>query len=384
MGILSKCSLVAFELLNEMFAAVGAGFLGILYLVKKGFNKYDSIRTLTILVITTASVAYITKKNNKQIKPNKKKVICITGCDSGLGFSLAQHTVDMGFTVIAGFLSLDSKGCKEIRQKYGKNIIQIQLDVTDSSSVKAAVQTIEHFLTRNSGYALHAIINNAGVMVFGEFEWLTERLIHQQIDVNLMGTLKFTNAFCPLIRHHRGRIVTITSHCSQSVLPGLSVYGATKTALSGFCDGLRVEMNKYGVNVIQFIPGSFTLQSNIMAKQLQNVQEMHDNFSPEQHAFYSDYFKRYNIYLSFITPPPMPFKIEDEGLYKEYEKTLLDEKPDAVYKNEDYRYKMFHTLFHISPWFIRDWLVTKFMAMPTYVSSDSNIITDSYDDDLIL
>lgn len=56
---------------------------------------------------------------------------------------------------------------------------------------------------------MYAIINNAGVMVFGEFEWLTEKLIQQQIDVNLMGTFKFTNAFCPLIRQHKGILISI-------------------------------------------------------------------------------------------------------------------------------------------------------------------------------
>lgn len=53
--------------------------------------------------------------------------------------------------------------------------------------------------------ALHAIVNNAGVMAFGEFEWLTERLIAHQVNVNLLGTMKFTNSICPLIRQHNGK-----------------------------------------------------------------------------------------------------------------------------------------------------------------------------------
>lgn len=50
----------------------------------------------------------------------------------------------------------------------------------------------------------HALINNAGVMVFGEFEWQTEKLMKQQIEVNLLGTFKLTNAFCCLLRQHKG------------------------------------------------------------------------------------------------------------------------------------------------------------------------------------
>lgn len=182
-----------------------------------------------------------------------------------------------------------------------------------------------------------------------------------------------------------GRIITISSHCSQATLPGLAVYGATKAALTAFNDGLRIEMAKYGVGVTTFIPGSFTLQSNIMAKQLQNVQEMHDNFTQEQHTFYSDYFKRYNIYLSFITPPPMPTKIEDEKMYSVYEETLLDEQPKVVYKNENLRYWFYHTLFKISPWFLRDYLVNKFMAMPSYIPTNSakdNMLDYAQDADL--
>lgn len=51
---------------------------------------------------------------------------------------------------------------------------------------------------------LRAIINNAGVMIFGEFEWLTEQHIHHQINVNLFGTMRITKSFCPLLRKYKG------------------------------------------------------------------------------------------------------------------------------------------------------------------------------------
>lgn len=125
--------------------------------------------------------------------------------------------------MIATFLSLDSKGSKEIKHLYGGYIIQIQLDITDSLSIKNAVQTMEHYFSKNPDYSkflvslltnkwvgfvgFHALINNAGVMVFGEFEWQTEKLMRQQIEVNLLGTFKLTNAFCHLLRQHKGRTV---------------------------------------------------------------------------------------------------------------------------------------------------------------------------------
>ncbi|KAF7281824.1 hypothetical protein GWI33_004225 [Rhynchophorus ferrugineus] len=280
-------------------------------------------------------------QERERVSINKKKVIIITGCDSGLGFSLAQYAADSGFTVIAAFLNLDSKGAKEIKRLYGGYIIQIQLDVTDIKSIQSALQSMEHYFNKNPDYSLHAFVNNAGVMVFGEFEWQTPRLIQHQINVNLLGTFRVTNAFCPLIRQH-------------------------KAALSSWSDGLRVEMAKYGVQVTTIIPGSFVGESNIMGTQIQNVQEMHDNFTKEQHKFYSDYFKRYNIYLSYITPPKDVHKLQDKSLYECFDGALLDNPPHPVYKNEPWRYKIYHFFFKYSPVFLRDYLIEKFMQMPKY------------------
>lgn len=163
-----------------------------------------------------------------------------------------------------------------------------------------------------------------------------------------------------------GRIVTVNSHCALANLPGLAVYGATKSALLSWSDGIRVELGKYGVTVTSFIPGSYVTQSNIMGKQLQNVQEMHDNFTAEQHDFYSNYFKTYNMYLSHLTSPSDPVKIEDDHLYQIFESSLVDKYPKVIYKNEPFRYWLYHLFFKYSPRWSRDYLVLKFMQMPEY------------------
>ena len=72
---------------------------------------------------------------------------------------------------------------------------------------------------------LDTFVNNCGVMVFGESEWLTDNLIDYQINVNLAGTIKLTKRFLPLIRISKARVVNVTSHCALRALPGLSVYG---------------------------------------------------------------------------------------------------------------------------------------------------------------
>lgn len=145
------------------------------------------------------------------------------------------------------------------------------------------------------------------------------------------------------------------------------MYGATKAALAAWSDGLRVELGKYGIKVITFIPGSFTQHSNIMAKQVENVYEMRSAFTPEQLDFYGDYFKRYNAYLALLSAPSLPKKIDDSELYDVFEKTLLEITPKAKYVHEPFRYTVYHTLFKIMPTKIRDYLVCRFMKMPEYI-----------------
>lgn len=92
-------------------------------------------------------------------------------------------------------------------------------------------------------------------MVFGEFEWQTKSQIADQINVNLVGTINVTQKFLPLVRSHKSRIVIVCSHCSLESLPGFSIYGATKAGLLAFATSLRVELKKFDVSVVSFIPG---------------------------------------------------------------------------------------------------------------------------------
>lgn len=153
MTILTKYFLAGFEIANELYIAVAAGIAGMIVLLKHGFETHQSIKTLCVINLSVLAFIYICQESPK-LKPSKKKVVFITGCDCGIGYSLAQHIVDLGFTVFAGFLSLDSKGSKEIKKKYGSDIIQIHLDITDSTSVNAAVQTLEHFLKKNPEFCM--------------------------------------------------------------------------------------------------------------------------------------------------------------------------------------------------------------------------------------
>lgn len=119
-----------------------------------------------------------------------------------------------------------------------------------------------------------------------------------------------------------------------------------------------------------------------MDRQLQNVQEMHDNFTPEQHDFYSYYFKTYNMYLSNLVPPTEPTKVDDDKLYEKFECAVLDKYPKVMYIHEPFRYWIYHLFFKYGPWWLRDFLVVKFMKMPEYVPPKYQILDDEEDDEV--
>lgn len=92
-------------------------------------------------------------------------------------------------------------------------------------------------------------------MIFGEFEWQTEEQVRYQVEVNLLGTMRMTKEILPLLREYSSRLINVTSHCANQSLPGVAVYSSTKSALAAWTTALRIELKKYGIYVINFIPG---------------------------------------------------------------------------------------------------------------------------------
>lgn len=108
-------------------------------------------------------------------------------------------------------------------------------------------------------------------MVFGEFEWQTQNLVEHQINVNLLGTMRITRELMPILRENRSRIIVISSHCADEPLPGISIYGATKAALHAWATSLRVEVGKYGVEVVSFIPGQCKILKIVTLSALRKI-----------------------------------------------------------------------------------------------------------------
>ncbi|XP_055524474.1 D-beta-hydroxybutyrate dehydrogenase, mitochondrial [Wyeomyia smithii] len=392
-GVVSEAPVVngfsPLTLATETLFLLGSGAFGMMSVLQHGSSfdwlKYVTLTTggslLLLLIannISSAAKQRNASKGRRKANPREQSVMIVTGCDSGLGFNIAKLCHRLGFVVFAGCLSKDAEGAKLLQQLAhddaadNERLFVEQLNITLEESVLMMNKSVKVFFEKNPTFDLFALVNNAGVMCFGEFEWQLSEHLEQQINVNLLGTMRMTKSFLPLVRKHRSRIINVTSHCSLQALPGLSVYSATKAALRFWTESLRMEMSSYGVQVINFIPGSLVMQSNICAKQNQYAAQMKAGFSAEQLEFYGSYFDEYNAYLRVIAgPKPVQALPDNHDVLRCFADALLDECPKRVYKSEPWRYRVYHLLFGITPTPIRDWLVRRFINMPMYRSMET-------------
>ncbi len=133
-------------------------------------------------------------------------------------------------------------------------VTPVSMDVTDHPSIVRALAEVERAL---AGAPLAGLVNNAGIPAAGPLELFPLDELRRVLEVNLVGAVAVTQAFLPLLRAARGRIVNISSVASRSALPFLGPYAASKFALEAISDSLRRELLAFGVRVIVIEPGSF-------------------------------------------------------------------------------------------------------------------------------
>uniref|UniRef100_K7GFB8 D-beta-hydroxybutyrate dehydrogenase, mitochondrial-like n=1 Tax=Pelodiscus sinensis TaxID=13735 RepID=K7GFB8_PELSI len=128
------------------------------------------------------------------------------------------------------------------------------------------------------------LVNNAGISTFGETGWLSMEKYEKFVDVNLLGSIRTTLAFLPLLRKYKGRMVFMSSINAYCTL-GNGIYSMTKAAIEKFCDSLRLEMKKFGVLVCIIQPGNYARSTNIQPPI--NAEQIWSELNEEEKAVYS-------------------------------------------------------------------------------------------------
>ena len=180
-----------------------------------------------------------------------KDSVLITGTSSGIGLETALYLAERGFQVYATMRNLSRRGLLDAEAARRNVQLQVlQLDITDRASIETAVCTI----VEQSG-GIYGLVNNAGIIIRGYFEDVSDSEMRQVFETNLFGTMAVTRAVLPYMRTaHRGRIVIISSGGGRVTAPGNSAYCASKFALEGFGESLAQEAALLGLQVILVEP----------------------------------------------------------------------------------------------------------------------------------
>ena len=200
--------------------------------------------------------------------------VLVTGASSGIGCACAVRLSGLGYQVLAG---VRDPMAGEALCALAGGIEPVLLDVTDSASIRAAVD-------KAGGDGLAGLVNNAGVSVIGPLELVPVETWRRQFEVNVFGLVAVTQAFLPLLRRVRGRIVNIGSIAGRSALPGTGTYDASKFAVEGVTDALRMEVRPFGIHVSLIEPGA--VDSAIWKKSLDSIADLQRNSPAEVRELY--------------------------------------------------------------------------------------------------
>jgi NAD(P)-dependent dehydrogenase (short-subunit alcohol dehydrogenase family) len=181
----------------------------------------------------------------------------VTGASTGIGYACAAELSKKGWHVFAGVRK--QADIDRLKSDFGASVTPLIMDVTDAISLTAAATHVREAL---AGQTLKGLVNNAGIAVAGPLLELPIEEFQQQMDVNVTGVVRTTQAFGPLLGADEtltgepGRIVMISSVAGEMGAPFLGPYSASKHAVEGLSKSLRRELMIFGIDVVVIGPGA--------------------------------------------------------------------------------------------------------------------------------
>ena len=202
----------------------------------------------------------------------------MTGASSGIGEACARRLTNAGFQVFAGVRKPEDG--ERLRNDV-PGVTPIVIDVTDQGAIASAAREVSEAV---GAQGLAGLVNNAGIAVPAPLEYQPIDDFRRQIEVNLVGQVAVTQAFIPLLRAARGRIVNVSSIGGRVAVPLLGAYAASKFALEGFSDVLRRELRPWGIHVAVMEPG--TIATPIWDKGIASGDELNATMPPAAQEAY--------------------------------------------------------------------------------------------------
>jgi len=242
--------------------------------------------------------------------------ILITGCSSGIGLDAAIQLKGRGYRVFATARKHD-----DVQRLINESFEAFQLDLTDSESIRQAVSQV----LEKTGGQLDVLFNNGAVGQPGAVEDLTRDVLRQQFEVNFFGTHELTNLIIPVMRKQgHGKILYTSSVLGFVALKYRGAYNASKFALEGLADTLRLELMDTSIDIVLIEPGPILTKFRETAFQLfeQNIDKKNSTHA----TVYEALTKKLGT-----EGPVVPFTLGPEAVTEKVIKALENPKPKARY-----------------------------------------------------
>lgn len=245
------------------------------------------------------------------------KSILITGCSSGIGYAAAVGLRELGWRVFAA--CRDAKDCERL---IDEGFESPQLDYTDSTSIKQSLADI----LEATGGTLDALFNNGAHGTPGAVEDIPTDALRAIFEANFFGWHELTRAVVPVMRAQgHGRIIQCSSVLGFVTLPNRGAYNATKFALEGLTDTMRLEMRGTGIHFVLIEPGPVT--SKIRENSIPHFERWIDwKNSPRRAEYETKLIKRL-----YDDQGPDTFELPPEAVVKKLRDALESHRPKPRY-----------------------------------------------------
>ena len=247
---------------------------------------------------------------------NQQKPVLITGCSSGIGHCVAAGLKQRGYRVFA-----TARRAESVEMLLEEGFESLQLDLSDSKSIHQAFQQI---MQQTDGQ-LYALFNNGAFGLPGAVEDLSRENLKYQFETNVFGWLELTNLAIPVMRKQGyGRIIQNSSILGFVAMPFRGAYNASKYAIEGLSDTLRLELKGTGIYVSLIEPGPITSQFRANA-----VKALKQNIDIEN----SVHREKYIGVLERLNKqgPAAPFTLPPEAVLKRVLHALESSQPKPRY-----------------------------------------------------
>lgn len=269
--------------------------------------------------------------------------ILITGCSSGIGYVTAKGLRERGYRVFAS-----ARKSEDVERLKAEGFEAVQLDLDDSESIRQAVDQVLEW----SGGTLDALFNNGAWGQVGAVEDLSREVLRSQFETNFFGTHELTNRVLPVMRKQGyGRILYNSSVLGFIALPFRGAYNASKFALEGLVDTLRLELHGTDIHPVLIEPGPILtrFRENAYRKFKQNIDAEHSPY----HKVYQKMEQKLQT-----KGPAVPFTLPPEAVLQKVIYALERPRPKIRYYVTFPTY-LFAFLRRALPFRVLDWIQRK-------------------------